>query len=104
MLGIARYQLAKGAQGGAEQWWLNALSVDCASLAYYTRGLAKLTGISALWYGLIGNVVVIVLALIVASVVGARSTTAGVLVLPVLVWTTYATAIVVGEMKAQRLI
>jgi tryptophan-rich sensory protein len=104
MLGVARYELVISEQGEEAQWLLIGLAIVCATYAYYTIGLSKLTGISALWYGLVGNAFVIVLALIVAYVVGAKATTAGLLVLPVAVWTTYAAAIVIGEMRAQHLI
>lgn len=103
LLGIARYTVTQP-PGWDMQWLLIGLAVMCASYAYYTVGLAKLTGISALWFGLLGNGIVIVLALVVSYVLYPISPMASLLVAPVAVWTTFATAIVVGEMRVQKLI
>lgn len=104
LLGIARYTLVRDSAGGAGPWLILLLAVCCASHAYYTLGLSRLTGLSALWFGLAGNLVVIVLALFVAWQVSAVSSTAAFLILPVAAWTAFATAIVVGEMKVTGLI
>lgn len=103
LLGTARWLVLRTADadgGGA----IVALAVLCAAYAYYTLGLAKLTGVSALWYGLAGNVAVVLAALAVAGVLLPAAPAAALLVLPVAVWTTYATAIVVGELKAEGLV
>ncbi|MEZ4703488.1 MAG: tryptophan-rich sensory protein [Rhodothermales bacterium] len=104
LLGTARYLLLKAHPGTGADWLILILAVVCASYAYYTIGLARLTGVSALWFGLIGNLVVIGLALVAAYGVGALNARAGLLILPVALWTTYATAIVLGEMRVQGLV
>lgn len=103
LLGIGRYTLL---QNGAEGYDLLiiALAVLCATYAYYTLGLAQLTGVSALWYGLFGNLLVIMCALFVAYKLFPLSQTTAFLVLPVAVWTLFATAIVLGEMRLEKLI
>jgi tryptophan-rich sensory protein len=68
----------------------------------YTLGLAILTGISALWYGLIGNITVILFAPIVVIKLYTVSLTAALLTLPVIVWTAFASLIVIGEMKLEK--
>jgi tryptophan-rich sensory protein len=103
LLGTARYELMKAGQDSAT-WLLILLAVLCAAYAYYTLGLAKLTGISALWFGLWGNLVVIVFAIFVALRLWPDAKVAACLVLPVSLWTAYATLIVLGEMKQQALI
>ncbi|MDO1446995.1 tryptophan-rich sensory protein [Rhodocytophaga aerolata] len=103
LMGIARYNLLQTSQA-QYQWWLFALALLCASYAYYTLGLAKLTGISALWFGLAGNIVVIVFAAIVVSVLYPISKTAALLTLPVIVWTAFASLIILGEMKVEKLL
>lgn len=65
---------------------------------------AKLTHVSALWFGLIGNLVVILLAAFVVDALLPVSRTAALLTVPVIVWTTYASVVVLGEMKLERLI
>ncbi|MBE9178573.1 tryptophan-rich sensory protein [Oculatella sp. LEGE 06141] len=98
LLGIARYELARRNPGGNIHWLITGLAILCATYAYYTLGLSKLTGVSALWFGLVGNVAVILSALLVAYQLGTASMTASLLVVPVAVWTVYATAIVIGEL------
>jgi tryptophan-rich sensory protein len=102
LLGIARYHVTQTTKSSMANWLLIALAVLCASYAYYTLGLAQITGLSALWYGLAGNILVIIFALVVAYKLSAVSTTAALLVVPVALWTTFATAIVVGEMRMQK--
>lgn len=101
-LGVARALVVRS--GGTGAGLVVVLALVCAAYAYYTLGLAKLTGVSALWFGLFGNVVVIVLALAVASEVYIASPTASGLVVPVAVWTAFATAIVIGQMRVRRLL
>ena len=104
LLAVARSELTRIDPAGAGGWLVVGLAVLCATYAYYTLGFASLTGISALWFGLAGNLAVILVAAVVAYKISATSVTAASLVVPVVVWTAYATAIVVGEMKVQRLI
>jgi tryptophan-rich sensory protein len=72
--------------------------------AYYTLGLAKLTRITALWFELIGNIVVILFSLWVVWKLLPISKTAAFLTAGVIVWSVYATLIVLGEMKLNKLI
>ena len=104
LLGVARYEVTRLDPRAVTRWLIVALAVLCATYAYYTLGLAKLTGVSALWCGLGGNLLVIAAALAVACAAGRDSAAAGVLVLPVAVWTAYATAIVIGQMRTNGLI
>ncbi|WP_299793829.1 tryptophan-rich sensory protein [uncultured Marivita sp.] len=77
------------------------LGVLCASYAYYTLGLAQFTGISALWFGLIGNGVVILFALFLAMQAWPVSTGAGIALAAVAVWTAFASISVVQELLLQ---
>lgn len=103
LLGIARYQLVQSGQTSAS-WLLIGLAILCATYAYYTLGLANLTGISALWFGLWGNLAVIAVAALVTLRLFPEAKTASYLVLPVAIWTAYATWIVLGEMKQQAIL
>ncbi len=103
LLGIARYHLVQNGQAAAS-WLLIGLAILCATYAYYTLGFAKLTGISALWFGLWGNLAVIAFAFFVAARLWPTAMMAAYLVLPIALWTSYATLIVLGEMKQQPLI
>ncbi|WP_019989105.1 tryptophan-rich sensory protein [Rudanella lutea] len=103
LLGVARSALLPTAQPQA-QWWLFALAFLCATYAYYTLGFAKLTHISALWFGLIGNIIVILFAGLVIYQLLPISKLAAYLTVPVIVWTAFATLIVLGELKAEHLI
>lgn len=103
LLGTARYNLVESGEADF-QWWLFSLALLCAAYAYYTLGFARLTHISALWFGLIGNIVVILFAAIVVYKLLPVSKAAAFLTIPVMVWTTFATLIVIGEMKLEKLI
>ena len=103
LLGIARYILLQSGNNNL-QWWLFGLALLCATYAYYTLGLAKLTDVSALWFGLFGNILVILLAALVVFKLLAVNTTAAFLTMPIIIWTTYASLIVLGEMKVEKLI
>jgi tryptophan-rich sensory protein len=103
LLGIARHHLIQTGNMNL-QGLLIVLAVLCASYAYYTLGFAKLTHISALWFGFWGNVAVIAAAVFVVVRLYPVSATAAWLTLPVIVWTCYATLIVLGEMRLQKLI
>jgi tryptophan-rich sensory protein len=102
LLALALQAIAQVDPTASVRWWVVGLAVLCATYAYYTLGLQKLTHISALWFGLVGNLVVIVAALAIAYAAYLVSATAAYYILPVAVWTTYATAIVIGELKAQK--
>ena len=103
LLGIARHHLIQTGLN-SYQWLLYGLAFLCATYAYYTLGLAKLTNSSALWFGLIGNIVVILFATFVVYKLLMINKTAGLLTIPVIVWTTFASVIVIGEMKLEKLI
>lgn len=103
LLGLARHELLTAGLSGY-QWWLFALAFLCATYAYYTLGLARLTHISALWFGLFGNILVILLAIWTVVEIFPVSRTAAILTLPVVAWTAFASIIVIGEMKLQRLL
>ena len=101
LLGVAMFQLE---ENGQRQFTFRiiGLAVLCATYAYYTLGLAKITGISALWFGLWGNVVVIAVAILVAWNIYEVLPSAAWLVIPVAVWTSYATLIVIGELRMKH--
>jgi len=103
LLGIGRYYLI---QSGLShfQWWLYGLAFLCATYAYYTLGFAKLTSISALWFGLIGNIIVILFAALVVYKLLPINKMVAFLTIPVMVWTAFATLIVIGELKLEKLI
>ena len=103
MLGIGRQELLK-VNEASYQWFLYGLAILCAAYAYYTLGLAKLTHISALWYGLIGNILVILFAAFVVYKLLPISKAAAYLTVPVIIWTTFASLIVIGEMRLAKLI
>ncbi|MBL7858822.1 MAG: tryptophan-rich sensory protein [Cyclobacteriaceae bacterium] len=103
LLGIGRYNLIQS-EFNNYQWWLFGLALLCATYAYYTLGFAKLTNISALWFGLIGNIVVILFAAFVVYKLLPISKPAALLTIPVIVWTAFASLIVIGEMKIEKLI
>lgn len=103
LLGIGRYNLLQ-TELKDYQWWLYGLAFLCASYAYYTLGFAKLTNISALWFGLIGNIVVILFAAFVVYKLLPINKPAALLTIPVIVWTAFASIIVLGEMKLEKLI
>lgn len=99
--GIGRYNLIQaGAQG--YQWWLFGLVFLCATYAYYTLGLARVTNLSALWFGLFGNIAVIFFAALVVNKLLPIDKMATFLTLPVILWTAFASLIVIGEMKLER--
>lgn len=75
------------------------LAFICASYAYYTLGLEKLTGVSALKFGLGGNILVILVALWVGGMVSELSANLSYLVFPIVVWTFYATMIILGQLR-----
>jgi tryptophan-rich sensory protein len=103
LLGIGRFKLI---QNGLDnyQWWLYGLAFLCASYAYYTLGFAKLTQISALWFGLFGNVIVILFCILVVYMLFPINQPAALLAAPVILWTAFASLIVIGQMKLEKLI
>lgn len=96
-LGAARWLVMSSSlpSKAAVSWMIVGLGVLCAAYAYYTLGLERLTGVSSAVYGLIGNLLVIAVALAVAWAVARHSTLAAWLVAAVSVWTAFATVSVV---------
>ncbi|MBC6995996.1 TspO/MBR family protein [Neolewinella lacunae] len=103
LLGIGRYLLLR-AGGGDYLWCLYGLALLCAAYAYYTLGFARLTNISALWFGLAGNTVVILFAAFAVYTLLPVEKTAALLTLPVIVWTAFASLIVIGELRLAKLL
>ena len=100
LLGAARFLvLRRGNAPDTDSALLLGLAVLCAAYAYYTLGLEKLTGISSLWFGLFGNIAVIAAATYVVWRLRRAVPAASLLVAPVVLWTLFATFIVIGELK-----
>ncbi|MGB4770524.1 MAG: TspO/MBR family protein [Chitinophagaceae bacterium] len=103
LLGIARYYLIQSGHKSF-QWWLYGLAFLCAAYACYTLGLSQLTRVSALWFGLIENIAVIIFAAFVVYKLFPVNKTAAYLTIPVIIWTAFASIIVLGEMRLDKLI
>lgn len=101
LLAILRFKLLE-AQAPDLAWLVIFLALLCASYAYYTLGLEKLTGISALKFGLVGNILVILAGLWVGGQIGDFSSKLAYLVFPVVVWTFYATMIIIGQLRLSK--
>lgn len=101
LLGYLRYELL---QINADRLALMVifLALVCASYAYYTLGLEKLTGISALKFGLCGNVLVILVALWVGRMVSDLSANLSYFVFPIVAWTFFATMIILGQLRLEN--
>lgn len=100
LLGIARFLvLRRNNAPNTGSILLLGLGILCAGYAYYTLGLEKLTGISSLWFGLIGNTAVIAAATYVVWRLRSAVPAASLLVAPVILWTLFATFVVIGELK-----
>jgi tryptophan-rich sensory protein len=65
-------------------------------------GLEKLTGISALKFGLAGNILVILAALWVGRMVSDLSANLSYLVFPIVIWTFFATMIILGQLRMSK--
>lgn len=101
LLAILRYKLVSIEADDLAKMTI-VLAVVCASYAYYTLGLERLTGISALKFGLIGNILVILVALWVGVTVSALSSNLSYLVFPIVVWTFFATMIILGQLRLAK--
>jgi tryptophan-rich sensory protein len=102
LLAILRYKLVSIEANSLSNLTI-VLAVVCASYAYYTLGLEKLTGISALKFGLFGNILVILVALWVGVTVSELSINLSYLVFPIVAWTFYATMIILGQLRLARI-
>jgi tryptophan-rich sensory protein len=98
LLAVLRFKLIQ-IQADELAGMILVLAFICASYAYYTLGLEKLTGISALKLGLAGNIFVILAALWVGRMVSELSANLSYLVFPVVVWTFFATMIILGQLR-----
>lgn len=96
-MGVARWLVVTSGAPGADRtgWLIVALAVLCASYAYYTLGLERLTGVSSAVFGLAGNLAVIGFALFVASRAATFSSISACLIAAVAAWTAFATISVV---------
>ncbi|MBC6367830.1 tryptophan-rich sensory protein [Algoriphagus sp. AK58] len=101
LLALLRFRLQAVEESGLATMTV-VLAVICASYVYYTLGLEKLTGISALKFGLAGNILVILAALWVGRKVSDLSADLSYLVFPIVVWTFFATMIILGQMRLKR--
>ena len=100
LLGIARFLIFRRSNAANTDSMLPlGLGFLCASYAYYTLGLEKLTGISSLWFELFGNIVVIAAASYLVWRFRRTVPVASLLIAPVALWTLFATFIVIGELK-----
>lgn len=91
-MGAARWLVVASPRPGAATvaWMIVGLVVLCASYAYYTLGLERLTGVSSAVFGLAGNAVVIGAAIVVARAAAAHSGLAAAPLSAVAVWTAFA--------------
>lgn len=101
LLAILRYNLMLIQESNLASMTI-LLAVICSSYAYYTLGLEKLTGISALKFGLFGNILVILAALWVGVTVSELSSNLSYLVFPIVAWTFFATMIILGQLRLAR--
>lgn len=101
LLAILRYNLMLIQESNLASMTI-LLAVICSSYAYYTLGLEKLTGISALKFGLFGNIQVILAALWVGRKVSDLSAGLSYLVFPIVVWTFFATMIILGQLRLSK--
>lgn len=101
LLAILRYNLMLIQESNLASMTI-LLAVICSSYAYYTLGLEKLTGISALKFGLFGNILVILAALWVGRKVSDLSSGLSYLVFPIVVWTFFATMIILGQLRLSK--
>ncbi|MHA7131424.1 hypothetical protein [Algoriphagus namhaensis] len=78
------------------------LAIVCAMYPYYTLGLEKATGISALKFGLAGNALILILALTVGNKVSEISPQLSYFIFPLLVWTAYTTLVLIGRFRLAK--
>lgn len=103
-MGYAHWSLdLAGDQGARLAPWVIVLAVLCATYAYYTLGLAQITGISALWFGLFGNLTVIAAAATLAILATPLSPGAATALAAVGLWTAFASVSVIEELRTHAL-
>lgn len=98
MLAYLRYKLVLGNERDLALMIL-VLAFICATYPYYTLGLEKLTGISALKFGLFGNILVILTALWVGIEISNFSANLSYLIYPIVIWTFFASMIILGQLR-----
>lgn len=98
MLAFLRYKLVLGNRHDLAAMILT-LAFICASYPYYTLGLEKLTGISALKFGFAGNIVVILSALFVGIEISEFSSNLSYLIYPIVIWTFFVSMIILGQLR-----
>lgn len=101
LLAILRYELIEIEADYLAKMTV-VLAVVCASYPYYTLGLEKLTGFSALKFGLAGNILVILAALWVGMMVSSLSSNLSYLIFPIVGWTIFATMIILGQLRLEK--
>ncbi len=78
------------------------LAVLCASYPYYTLGLERLTGFSAIKLGLIGNGAIIFTTIVVGNGVAKISTDLAYFLFPIVVWTAYTSFVLLGRLRLEK--
>jgi tryptophan-rich sensory protein len=101
MLAYLRYKLVLGNERDLA-FMILILAFICATYPYYTLGLEKITGISALKFGLFGNILVILTALWVGIEISNFSANLSYLIYPIVIWTFYASMIILGQLRISR--
>ncbi|RUT28564.1 hypothetical protein EMQ25_16445 [Arsenicitalea aurantiaca] len=100
LMGYARWVVTRPPADRALGAWILGLATLCALYIYYTVGLSSALGISLLWCTLVGNGVVIVLAIVLALRTARRSRWAGVALGLVALWVSFASIGVVRDLIA----
>jgi translocator protein len=90
MMGSARWFARSGRSA---QQWITGLIVACALYPFYTGGL------QTQWVALAGTVVTIVIAAVAVKKASFVSRNAALLTTPVIVWSVFATAIIVENLR-----
>lgn len=98
MLAYLRYKLVIGNEHDLAMMIL-ILAFICASYPYYTLGLEKFTRISALKFGLGGNILVILTALWVGIEISNFSANLSYFIYPIVIWTFFANMIILGQLR-----
>jgi tryptophan-rich sensory protein len=103
ILGFLRYQLVLLEAIDVANM-LIIFALICSTYAYYTIGLEKLTGISALKFGLFGNALIIISAIKIGIEVAELSIALSYLIYPIVVWTFFASMIQFGQLRIKETI
>jgi len=101
LLAVLRHELVLLGQSDLA-WMILILALVCSTYTYYTLGLEKLTGISALKFGLGGNLLVILVAIWVGDQVATLSSNLSYFIFPIVAWTIYATMILIGQLRLAK--